>query len=191
MWRMPRPFFTEPYPGPTSGFISSRARKAIAPNGQQSQDRQLGVWTSKPMIIAAAALLVITLAGAQCFFSHGPMGTPSRGEEYSAYLTNSSNITSLDMDIKTLSQVSSDLEMCLPTNSDKSISARAYGAISHTSSTHDPDELQRRRLHQVLYLNGNWTSVDSAIDLDLSVLHGGMTREWSIHGQNYNVTQGR
>lgn len=140
--------------------------------------------TSKPMIIAAAALLVITLAGA-IFLSHGPMGAPVM-VEYSAYLTNSSNITSLDMDIKNPSQVSSDLEMSLPTNSDKSISARGgMVTISHTSSTIVRMNSSGDASIKV-YLNGNWTSIP--INLNLSVPRG-YDSGVVIHGQNYNVNR--
>ncbi len=140
--------------------------------------------TSKPIIIVAAALLVIILAGA-IILRHGPMGAPVL-VEYSAYLTNSSNITSLDMDIKNPNQVSSDLEMSLPTNSDKSISVRGgMVTISHTSSTVIRMNSSGDASIKV-YLNGNWTSIP--INLNLSV-PGGYDSGVVVHGQNYNVNR--
>ena len=139
--------------------------------------------TSRPVIIAAAVLLIIALAGA--FFIHMPMGAPVM-VEYSAYLTNSSNITSLDMDIKNPRQVSSDLEIALPTNSDKSISARGgMVTISHIGSTVIRMNSSGDASIKV-YLNGNWSSIP--INLNLSVPKG-YDSEMVVHGQNYNVNR--
>jgi len=117
------------------------------------------------MIAAVAVVAAILLtAGVTFFLSQPPAGTPSM-VKYFAYLSNSSNESFLGMDISNPEGMLNEVEMLLPRDIDRSISARGgVVSISHTENTivrlNSSDDASVK-----IYLAGNWTSIPVTLNL--------------------------
>jgi hypothetical protein len=160
-----------PYPTPTKepGRTAQAGKKtAISP-------RVIGV-------LGAAALLVIA---AVLFFYGPPPGKPIQ-VEYSANLTNASNESYLGLEIVNPQAMASNMEMALPANIDKSISARGgIVTISHGEKT-----IVRMNTSSdasvKIYLQGNWTTIPVGLSFDAPE---GFDSSLQVHGKDYYVTR--
>jgi hypothetical protein len=117
------------------------------------------------MIVAALVVAAMLLtAGVTFFLSQPPAGTSST-VKYSAYLSNSSNESYLGMEISNPEGMTNEVEMLLPKDIDRSISARGgVVSISHADKTivrlNSSDDASVK-----IYLIGNWTYVPVTLNL--------------------------
>ena len=106
--------------------------------------------------------------------------------DYSAYLINSSNESYLGFDIINPQGMPNEIEMRLPSNIDRSISAQggivtiAHGADTVVKMNTSADASMK------IYLLSNWTEVP--LTLSLSGTEGYDT-SLQLHGQDYYVTR--
>jgi hypothetical protein len=135
--------------------------------------------------VAIAALVAVILVAVGAYFLIGlpPSASPSM-VTYSAYLSNVSNETYIGLDIKNLNGIMDAMEMTLPPDIDRSISAQGgVVTISHSSGTvirlNSSQDASIR-----IYLNGNWTSVPVTFSLDVP---SGFDSGLIVHGKDYNV----
>ncbi len=141
-----------------------------------------------PTIAIAFAIIVLMVAsGAYYFFlSLPPPGTPSL-VEYTAYISNTSNDTYLGLDIKNPDGIINELEMMLPQDIDKSISAQGgIVTISHSSGTLVKLNTSSHDAGVRIYLSRNWTSVPVTLNLDVP---NGFDSGLVVHGKDYNVAR--
>ncbi len=133
--------------------------------------------------IALLAAVILLAAGGYFLITLPPQGTPSI-VKYSAFLSNASNDTFLEMDIKNQDNIMNELDMMLPPDIDKSISSQGgIVTISHSSST----LVKLNSSHDAsirIYLLDNWTSVP--VNLSLGVPTG-FDSSLEVHGKDYNV----
>jgi hypothetical protein len=134
------------------------------------------------VLLGAAVIIAIALA---LFFSESP---PSQTIDvgYSAYIDNTSNESYLGLDIVNPHAIANDMEMALPANIDKSISARGgIVTISHGDNT-------LVRLNSSgdasvkIYLLGNWTKIPVGLSF---YAPEGFDSSLQVHGQDYYVTR--
>lgn len=139
--------------------------------------------TSRSTILIAV-LALIFVAGAIALLT----GLPPEGEpdlvKYSAYLSNTSNESYLGLDIDNPKGMASEMQMSLPEEIDKSISARGgVVSISHTDGTivrlNTSSEASVR-----IYLQGNWTIIPVTMDL---AVPNGFDSSLLVHGKDYFV----
>ncbi|HNX08724.1 MAG TPA: hypothetical protein PKL29_01290 [Methanothrix sp.] len=133
-------------------------------------------------LLAAAAILVALIV---IVFSGTPPGEPII-VDYSAYISNSSNESYLGLDITNPHEMASDMEMSLPANIDKSISARGgIVTISHGDNT-----LVRMNSSSdasvKIYLLGNWTTIPIGLSF---VSPPEFDTGLQVHGKDYYVTR--
>ncbi len=137
------------------------------------------------MVIAFAIIALMVASGIYFFISLPPQGTPSL-VKYSAYLSNASNDTYLGLDIKNPDGIIDELEIMLPQNIDRSISAQGgVVTISHSAST----TVKLNSSHDSgirIYLSRNWTSVPVTLNLDVPK---GFDSGLVVHGKDYNVAR--
>ncbi len=136
------------------------------------------------MALALAALAVLFAAGAIVLFAGLlPAGAPAL-VKYSAYLSNSSNESYLGLDVDNSEGMISEMQMSLPEDIDRSISARGgVVSISHEAGTlvrlNSSSDASVR-----IYLQGNWTVVP--VTLSLAVPKG-FDSSLVVHGKDYFV----
>ncbi len=170
---------TTPTPEPSP----SRPIPPSAPPGKDKPPGKKLPWL--PLALIAVAFLLAT--GALLYF--GVPGEPSAVTslvKYSTYLSNSSNESYLGMDIQNPDGMQNEMEMTLPPNIDRSISARGgVVTISHTKNTivrlNSSGDSSIR-----IYLSGNRTSLP--VDMSLAVPEG-YDSGLVVHGQDYFVTR--
>jgi hypothetical protein len=134
-------------------------------------------------LAGAAALLVI----AAIIIYTGPNGpgTPAL-IEYSAYLSNTSNDSYLELGIKNPKGLANEMEMVLPQNIDQSISARGgIVTISHGGNTSVRMNSSSDASIKI-YLQGNWTTVPVSLSL---AAPKGFDSSLQVHGKDYFVTR--
>jgi hypothetical protein len=154
------------------------------PSGKPAEKARVTYKYSPKLIglLVAAAILAIA---AGLFFSISPPGVPIN-IEYSAYLDNSSNESYLGLDIVNPHAVANDMEMALPPNIDKSISARGgVVTISHGENTLVKMNSSGDASVKI-YLLGNWTKIP--VGLSFSAPEG-FESSLQVHGQDYYVTR--
>jgi len=105
---------------------------------------------------------------------------------YSAYLSNSSNESYLGLDITNPEGMANDMEMALPPDIDRSISARGgIVTISHGENT-----LVRMNstgdASVKIYLQGNWTTIPVGLSF---YAPQGFETSLQVHGEDYFVTR--
>jgi hypothetical protein len=157
-----------PQPRPREGALAEPVRK-----GKRSPT------------VAIVALAAVILIAAVAYFLIGlpPSSSPSM-VMYSAYLSNVSNETYLGLDIKNQDGIMDAVEMTLPPDIDRSISAQggvvtishSYGTLIRLNSSQDASIR--------IYLTGNWTSVPVTFSLDVP---SGFDSGLAVHGKDYNV----
>ncbi|NYT01988.1 MAG: hypothetical protein GKC10_04440, partial [Methanosarcinales archaeon] len=135
------------------------------------------------MGLAALALLVLAVAlfiGAPNLFS----GPSPNFVEYSTYLTNASEGTYLTLEIQNDRSMSNDLELVLPLNIDRSISARGgVVTISHANGTiirmNSNNDASIR-----VYLNQSLETVPVLLNIDVPE---GYDSGVEVHGASYDL----
>jgi hypothetical protein len=137
-----------------------------------------------PIALIFAAFLIAT--GAVLYFSGPEPAVVTSLVKYSAVLSNSSNESYLGLDIQNPDGMENEMEMVLPPNVDRSISARGgIVTISHTNDTtvrlNSSSDASIR-----IYLSGNWTSLPITMDLGVP---DGYDSSLVVHGENYFVTR--
>ncbi|MDM7912817.1 MAG: hypothetical protein QUS09_06940, partial [Methanotrichaceae archaeon] len=137
-----------------------------------------------PILLIFAAFLIAT--GAVLYFSGPEPATVTSLVKYSAVLTNSSNESYLGLDIRNPEGMQNEMELTLPQNVDRSISARGgVVTISHAANT-------LVRLNSSgdasvkIYLSGNWTSLPVTMSLGVPE---GYDSGLVVHGEDYFVTR--
>jgi len=140
-------------------------------------------FSSKAIALLVAAIL-IAIASALFFSVSPPSQTIDIG--YSAYIDNTSNESYLGLDIVNPHEMANDMEMALPANIDKSISARGgIVTISHGDNT-----LVRLNsstdANVKIYLLGNWTTIPVGLSFNAPE---GFDSSLQVHGQDYYVTR--
>lgn len=156
----PAPSATVATPPPPPPEIP-KPRREMAP----IEERRKGEDQRTKIIVAALVVAAILItAGVAFFLGQQPAGSPSV-VKYSAYLSNSSNETYLGMDIINPDGVENEVQMLLPKDIDRSISARGgVVSISHADETvvklNSSDDASVK-----IYLMGNWTHVPITLDM--------------------------
>ncbi len=164
---------------PPSEPSPARAAKAPIAGGPTQKD-----WMTSRVALALAALAVLFAAGAIVLFAGLlPAGAPAL-VKYSAYLSNSSNESYLGLDIDNFEDMTSEMQMSLPEDIDRSISARGgVVSISHEEGTlvrlNSSSDASVR-----IYLQGNRTVVP--VTLSLAVPKG-FDSSLVVHGKDYFV----
>jgi hypothetical protein len=138
----------------------------------------------KTVALLGAAILLALLAA--LFFT---VPTPVQAPVlvlYSAYLSNSSNESYLGLNITNSQGMANDMEMALPPDIDRSISARGgIVTISHGENT-----LVRMNssgdASVKIYLQGNWTAIPVGLSF---YAPEGFETSLLVHGKDYFVTR--
>jgi hypothetical protein len=137
-----------------------------------------------PIVLIFAAFLIATSA-VLYFSGPEPMAVTSL-VKYSAVLSNSSNESYLGLDIQNPDGMQNEMEMMLPPNADRSISARG-GVVT---ISHAADTLIRLNSSSdasvKIYLSGNWTSLPVTMSLGVPE---GYDSGLVVHGEDYFVTR--
>ncbi len=136
------------------------------------------------MVLIFAAFLLAT--GAVLYFSGPEPATITSLVKYSTVLSNSSNESYLGLDIQNPDGMQNEMEMMLPPNVDRSISARGgVVTISHAANT-----LVRLNSSSdasvKIYLSGNWTSLPVTMSLGVPE---GYDSAWWFTDEDYFVTR--
>lgn len=137
-----------------------------------------------PIALIFAAFLIAT--GAVLYFSSPEPAAIAGLVKYSAVLSNSSNESYLGLDIENSEGIQNDMELMLPPNVDRSISARGgVVTISHAANTlvrlNSSGDASVR-----IYLSGNWTSLPVTMSLGVP---DGYDSGLVVHGEDYFVTR--
>jgi hypothetical protein len=131
----PEPFAPEPFakaeePSPASAPEPKKAAATEPGPSRWLKDRTRLI----PIVLIFAAFLLAT--GAVLYFSGPEPATVTSLVKYSTVLSNSSNESYLGLDIQNPDGMQNEMEMMLPQNVDRSISARGgVVTISHTANT--------------------------------------------------------
>jgi hypothetical protein len=138
----------------------------------------------KTVALLGAAIL-LALAAALFFSGPTPVQAPVQ-VLYSAYLSNSSNESYLGLDITNPEAMANDMEMALPPDIDRSISARGgIVTISHGENT-----LVRMNSSGdssvKIYLQGNWTTIPVGLSF---YTPEGFDTKLQVNGKDYLVTR--
>jgi len=163
---------------------STSEKKSATYSADAPAKRPLGM---QPKMLAALGLVLLLAVAIGLFANHpAPLAVPPVFVEYSAYLSNASNDSYLALDIVNSKKMANDMEMTLPPDIDRSISARGgIVTISHGENTvvrmNSSSDASIK-----IYLNGNWTSVP--IGLAFSTPPGYDT-SLLVHEEDYLVTR--
>jgi hypothetical protein len=148
-----------------------------------------------PAAIIIGLIALLTLAVVGFYMVPDNAGSPSF-VLYSAYLSNSSNESYLGLDIENPDELANELELVLPKNIDRSISARGgIVTISHADNT-----LVRMNTSAdasvKIYLDGNWTPSNwttgnrTTIPLSMNLFEPtDFDTSIQVHGKDYLVTR--
>jgi len=136
--------------------------------------------------LGLVAILVVAIAIGLLFDRSAPIAKQPAFIEYSAYISNASNESFLALDILNSQNMANDMEMILPPDIDRSISARG-GIITISHGENTVVRMNSSSDASVkIYLNGNWSSVPLGLtfatlpDYDTSLL---------VHDEDYLVTR--
>lgn len=156
--------------------VEAQAAKAVEPTPKS-------LMSSRSALVIAALALIFIAGSVALFAGLFPAGEPDL-VKYSAYLSNSSNESYLGLDIDNPKGMSSEMQMSLPEEIDKSISARGgVVSISHTEGTlvrlNSSSEASVR-----IYLQGNWTVIPMTLNL---AVPNGFDSSLVVHGKDYFV----
>ena len=182
---VPEPFAPEPLakaeePSPASAPEPKKAAATEPGPSRWLKDRTRLI----PMALVFVAFLLAT--GAVLYFSGPEPATITSLVKYSTVLSNTSNESYLGLDIQNPDGMQNEMEMMLPQNVDRSISARGgVVTISHADNT-------LVRLNSSgdasvkIYLSGNWTSLPVTMSLGVPE---GYDSGLVVHGEDYFVTR--
>ena len=176
---------SSPVSSPSGEPLEKPAEEHVKrPSGKPAEKATMASKYSPKVIGLLVAVALLAIA-AGLFISVSPPGEPIN-IGYSAYLDNSSNESYLGLDIVNPHALANDMEMALPANIDKSISARGgIVTISHGDNT-----LVRMNssgdASVKIYLQGNWTTIPVGLSFDAPE---GFDSSLQVHGQDYYVTR--
>jgi hypothetical protein len=164
----------------TAETVSSPAKKQEMPQLPENKTAM----PPKTVVLLGAAVLLAVFA-ALFFSSTAPVQAPVL-VMYSAYLSNSSNESYLGLDITNPNGMINDMEMALPPDIDRSISARGgIVTISHGENT-----LVRMNTSSdagvKIYLQGNWTAIPVGLSF---YAPEGFETGLLVHSEDYFVTR--
>jgi len=179
----------EPFPKPeepetevTATASPPDAPKAEAPH---SEAPRMGADRRSWQAVAIGAALILIAIGA--FFLYAPQPTAAPVVvKYSTNLTEFGNETYFGLDILNPEAVSHDMEIALPKDIDRSISARGgVVTISHAASTlvrlNSSSDASVR-----IYMQGRWIFLPIALSLDIPA---GYDSWVEVHGKDYLITR--
>ena len=181
---IPEPFPKpeEPPPDATAPAGPPDALRAEAPPPEAPRS---GTERRSQLAVAIGAGLILIAVGA--FFLYAPQPTAAPGlVKYSANLTESSNETYFGLDILNPEGISHDMEIALPKDIDRSISARGgVVTISHAARTlvrlNSSSDASVR-----IYMQGRWIFLPIALSLDIPA---GYDSWVEVHGKDYLITR--
>ena len=181
---IPEPFPKpeEPPPDATAPAGPPDALRAEAPPPEAPRS---GTERRSQLAVAIGAGLILIAVGA--FFLYAPQPTAAPGlVKYSANLTESSNETYFGLDILNPEGISHDMEIALPKDIDRSISARGgVVTISHAARTlvrlNSSSDASVR-----IYMQVRWTFLPIALSLDIPA---GFDSWVEVHGKDYLITR--
>lgn len=135
--------------------------------------------------MAVGVALILIALGAFFLYAPQPMAAPVL-VKYSANLTESGNETTFGLDILNPEGISHDMEIALPKDIDRSISARGgVVTISHAASTlvrlNSSSDASVR-----IYLQDRWLFLPIALSLDIPA---GYDSWVEVHGKDYLITR--
>ena len=148
--------------------------------------RILGIQPRIIALLGFALLLAVVIAIGLLGNQPAPLAVPPVFVEYSAYLSNASNDSYLAMEIVNSEKMANDMEMTLPADIDRSISARGgVVTISHGENTvvrmNSSSDASIK-----IYLNGNWTVVPIGLTF---ATPAGYDTSLQVHDEDYLVTR--
>ncbi|HPC89132.1 MAG TPA: hypothetical protein PKY93_02225 [Methanothrix sp.] len=180
--------------GPRQEEPARRAEPERAPSPPEKKPATFGADAPakrlpgmQPKMLAALGLVLLLAAAIWLFANQpAPLAVPPVFVEYSAYLSNTTNDSYLALEIVNNEKIANDMEMTLPPDIDRSISARGgIVTISHGENTvvrmNSSSDASIK-----IYLNGSWTSVP--IGLAFSTPSGYDT-SLLVHEDDYLVTR--
>jgi hypothetical protein len=181
---IPEPFPKpeEPPPDATAPAGPPDALRAEAPPPEAPRS---GTERRSQLAVAIGAGLILIAVGA--FFLYAPQPTAAPGlVKYSANLTESSNETYFGLDILNPEGISHDMEIALPKDIDRSISARGgVVTISHAARTlvrlNSSSDASVR-----IYMQVRWIFLPIALSLDIPA---GFDSWVEVHGKDYLITR--
>ncbi len=174
------PFAKAQEPFRTTAYEPRKAAAAETGPARWLKDRSRLI----PMALIFIAFLVAT--GAVLYFSGPGPATISSLVKYSTVLSNSSNESYIGLEIQNPDGVQNDMEMQLPANVDRSISARGgVVTISHADSTvvrlNSSSDASIK-----IYLAENWTSLPVTMGLGVP---DGYDSGLTVRDEDYFVTR--
>jgi hypothetical protein len=178
----------EPFPRPEE--LPAEATAPAAPPGGPKEEPSLPVAPPpgrdrRNMAVAIGAALLLIAIGAFLLYPPQPQEA-SAVVKYSANLNESLNETYFDLDILNPAGISHDMEIALPKDIDRSISARGgVVTISHAASTlvglNSSSDASIR-----IYLQGRWKFLPISFSLDIPP---GFDSWVEVHGKDYLITR--
>jgi hypothetical protein len=178
---------------PERAAASSEKRAAASGHAQPAKDaasvpgkRIMGIQPKILAVLGFALLLAVVIAIGLLGNQPAPLAVPPVFVEYSAYLSNASNDSYLAMEIVNSENMANDMEMTLPPDIDRSISARGgVVTISHGENTvvrmNSSSDASIK-----IYLNGNWTVVPIGLTF---ATPAGYDTSLQVHDEDYLVTR--
>jgi hypothetical protein len=181
------PHIPEPFPEPAEPPAEAAAPAEppdVPPQAPPPQPPQPSRDWRKPAVAIGAALILIAVGA---FFLYPP--EPSEAPvvvKYSANLTDLGNESYFSLDILNPEEISHDMEIVLPKDLDKSISARGgVVTISHAARTlvrlNSSSDASVR-----IYLQGRWIFLPISLSLDIPSSFDSWVE---VHGKDYLITR--
>jgi hypothetical protein len=137
------------------------------------------------LAVAFGLALILIAAGAFFLYAPQPAAAPVL-VKYSTNLTESGNDTYFGLDILNPEGISHDMEIALPKDIDRSISARG-GIVTISHATRTLVRLNSSTDASVrIYLQGRWIFLPVALSLDIPA---GFDSWVEVHGKDYLITR--
>ena len=174
---------------PKSAPLPAEPKKPVEPKKKESLSAAppgspFGNRRTKLAIAGLVVLIALVSAGAYLIAGSAPPAAP-KVVDYSAYISNATNDTYLGLDITNPDAVSTELEMILPINIDRSISSRGgVVTISHTGSTFIRLNSSSDDAGVKVYLSDNKTSVPVILNL---VVPANYESSLQVQAKDYDV----
>ncbi len=174
-------------PEKTAPALRMKSATAIVSPPARAAEQAKRILGVQPKLLAALGFaLLLAVVIALGFLANPPPANPPVLVEYSARLSNSSNDSFLALEIVNSGMMTNDMEMALPPDIDRSISARGgIVTISHGNFTMVRMNSSSDASVKI-YLKGNWTSVPLGLSFATPT---GYDTSLLVHEEDYLVTR--